>query len=80
MWKANGKTATLLLFLDSLFTERETNTRWFLWKQNSLQLNTEVLRLVMKTWTLRKVDQNYLESFEMGCSRRLEKINWTDRV
>jgi hypothetical protein len=31
-------------------------------------------------WTLRKVDQNYLESFEMWCWRRMEKISWTDRV
>jgi hypothetical protein len=23
---------------------------------------------------------NYLESFEMWCWRRMEKINWTDRV
>jgi hypothetical protein len=33
-----------------------------------------------ETWTLRKVDQKYLESFEMGCGRRMEKISWTDRV
>jgi hypothetical protein len=33
-----------------------------------------------ETWTLRKVDQKYLESFEMWCWRRMEKIGWTDRV
>jgi hypothetical protein len=33
-----------------------------------------------ETWTLRKIDQKYLESFEMWCWRRLEKISWTDRV
>jgi hypothetical protein len=33
-----------------------------------------------ETWTLRKVDQKYLESFEMWFWRRMEKINWTDRV
>jgi hypothetical protein len=33
-----------------------------------------------ETWTLRKIDQNYLESFEMWCWRRMEKISWTDRV
>jgi hypothetical protein len=33
-----------------------------------------------ETWTLRKVDQNYLETFEMWCWRRMEKISWTDRV
>jgi hypothetical protein len=31
-------------------------------------------------WTLREVDQKYLESFEMLCWRRIEKISWTDRV
>jgi hypothetical protein len=33
-----------------------------------------------ETWTLRKLDQKYLESFEMWCRRRMEKISWTDRV
>jgi hypothetical protein len=33
-----------------------------------------------ETWTLRKVDKKYLESFEMCCWRRMEKIIWTDRV
>jgi hypothetical protein len=33
-----------------------------------------------ETWTLRKVDQKYLESSEMWCRRRTEKISWTDRV
>jgi hypothetical protein len=33
-----------------------------------------------KTWTLRKVDQKYLKSFETWCWRRMEKIGWTDRV
>jgi hypothetical protein len=32
------------------------------------------------TWALRKLDQKYLESFEMLCWRRMEKISWTDRV
>jgi hypothetical protein len=32
-----------------------------------------------ETWTLRKVDQKHLESFEMWCWRRME-ISWTDRV
>jgi len=33
-----------------------------------------------ETWTLREVDQKYLESFEMWCRRRMEKIIWTDRL
>jgi hypothetical protein len=32
------------------------------------------------TWTLRRVDQKHLVSFEMWCCRRMEKISWTDRV
>jgi hypothetical protein len=31
-------------------------------------------------WTLRKMDQTYLESFEMWCWRRMEKVSWTNRV
>ena len=33
-----------------------------------------------ETWTLRVADQKYLESFEMRCWRRMEKIRWTDHV
>ena len=31
-------------------------------------------------WAFRAADQKYLESFEMWCWRRVEKIGWTDRV
>jgi hypothetical protein len=34
----------------------------------------------VKTWTLQKVNKKYLESFEVWCWRRIEKIIWTDRV
>ena len=33
-----------------------------------------------ETWIFRKVDAEYLESFEMWCWRRMEKISRTDRV
>jgi hypothetical protein len=33
-----------------------------------------------ETCTLQKVDQKYVDSFEMWCWRRKEKISWTDRV
>ena len=33
-----------------------------------------------KTWTLRVADQKHLESFEMWCWKRMEKISWTDHV
>ena len=35
---------------------------------------------VAETWTLRATDQKRLESFEMLCWRRMEKISWTDHV
>jgi hypothetical protein len=33
-----------------------------------------------ETWTLRAMDQKHLESIEMWCWRRMEKISWTDHV
>ena len=33
-----------------------------------------------ETWTLRAIDQEHLESFEMWCWRSMEKISWTDHV
>jgi hypothetical protein len=33
-----------------------------------------------ETWTPRKLDQKYLESFEMWCWRRMEKISRRDRI
>ena len=33
-----------------------------------------------ETWTLRAADQKYLESLEMWCWRRMEKISWADHV
>jgi hypothetical protein len=31
-------------------------------------------------WTLRRVDQQYLEGFGMWCCRRMEKISWANRA
>jgi hypothetical protein len=33
-----------------------------------------------ETWTLRKVDQKYVGSFEMWCWKRMEKVSLTVRV
>jgi hypothetical protein len=33
-----------------------------------------------ETWTLRAVDQEHLECFEMWCWRGMGKISWTDHV
>jgi hypothetical protein len=32
------------------------------------------------SWTLQAADQKHLESFEMWCWRRMEKISWTNHV
>jgi len=39
-----------------------------------------MLCISAETWTLRVADQKYLDSFEMWCWRRMEKISWTDHV
>jgi hypothetical protein len=33
-----------------------------------------------ETWMLQAVNQKHLESFEMWCWKRMEKISWTDHV
>jgi hypothetical protein len=33
-----------------------------------------------ETWALRGADQKHLESFEIWCWRRMEKISWTDHM
>jgi len=33
-----------------------------------------------ETWTLGAIDQKHLESFEMWCWRRMEKISWVEHV
>ena len=34
----------------------------------------------VENWTLQKLYQKYLETFEMWCWRRMEQIIWIDRV
>ena len=34
----------------------------------------------VETWKIRTADQKYLESFEMWCWRRMEKVSWTEYV
>jgi hypothetical protein len=45
--------------------------KWYIWS---------ITLYGADTWTLLEVDQEYLESFEMWCWRRMEKICWTDLV
>ena len=35
---------------------------------------------VSETWTLRKLDREYLENFEMWFWKRMEKIKWSEEV
>ena len=60
------------LFTSKLdFSLRNKLFKCYIW---SIALNGAVTR------TLRKVDQKYLESFELWCWRRMEKSSRTDRV
>ena len=34
----------------------------------------------LETWTLKKREKKYLESFEMWCWRRIAKVKWKDTV
>jgi hypothetical protein len=65
---------------------------WWWWRwlfTNNLDLNLRnklvnryiwsTALYVAETWTLRKADKKYLESFEM-CWRRIDKFSWTDCV
>ena len=38
------------------------------------------MRSVDQNWTIRKIDYKYLESFELWCWRRMEKLIWKERV
>jgi hypothetical protein len=38
------------------------------------------ISLILKNLVFAALDQKHLESFEMWCWRRMEKISWTDHV
>ena len=54
------------LFSKLDFNSRKNQVKCYIW---SIALNGA------ETWTLQKVGQKYLESFEMWCWRRMEKIS-----
>ena len=61
-----------ILFTSTLYLElRKKLLKCYIW--NEALYGAE-------TWTLQAVDQKHLESFEMWCWRRMEKISWTDHV
>jgi hypothetical protein len=45
MWKGNGKTTILLLFLGSLFPKTETNARFVLSRQNNAEVNYSPIQI-----------------------------------
>ena len=47
---------------------------------SKLDLNLRKKLVKCYVWTLRATDQKRLESFEMWCWRRMEKVSWTDHV
>jgi hypothetical protein len=54
-------------------------------KQTVLNLRKKLVNCydwntVLKLWTLKKVDQKNLETFQMWCWRRMDKISWTENV
>ena len=50
------------------------------WRMEFGEPEEKTLNYFHTTWTLRAVDQIYLESFEMWCWRRINQISWTYRV
>ena len=53
----------------------------YLWREKLVKCYVWSMALYgAETWTLRAADRKYLESFEMWCWRRMEKISWTDHV
>ena len=41
--------------------------------------NLSTVLIGAESWTVLKVDQKYLESFEILCWIRMEEISWIDR-
>jgi hypothetical protein len=64
-----------------IFTKKRTHSKvcFYACFREKAICNLVTLLLFLQR-ELRKIDQKYLESFEMWCWRRMEKISWTDRV
>ena len=72
MAKAALKNKKKTLFISKLVLSfRKKPLKFYIW---SIALHGP------ETWTFRKVDKKYLESFKIWCWKRMEKIICTDRV
>jgi hypothetical protein len=49
-------------------------------KLSSLYISLKFFHYTLSTWTVQKVDQKYLGSFEMRYWRKMEKVSWIGRV
>jgi len=60
----------------------ETINSWAIRHRRHSKVSGMTVRFLFKTLELRDtaVDQKHLESFEMWCWRRMEKISWIDHV
>jgi len=61
------------------------NKRKIFSQANCLKLKEETSKMPQleqcaETWTLQEADQKNLETFEMWCWRRMEKISWAENV
>jgi len=63
------------------------NTTIIYTNQLTISLRTKPMKYIWniawygaETWTFQKGDQKYHDSFEMWCWKRMEMINWTERV
>jgi hypothetical protein len=81
-------TAGWILILITHYSKQPSKRRLFSTRKSDLNLRKKLVKCYIGSialygagiWTLRKVDQKFLESFEMWCCRRMEKVSWTDRV
>jgi len=67
----NKKKALFISRLDLNLGKGKKPVKCYMWN---------IALYVAETWTLRKIDQKYIGSFEMWCWERMEKISWTGRV
>ena len=90
MMEENGEDRTLKFHNRasgySIILEKNRNISLLINKIN-IELNKKLVRCYVwsivfgsETWTLRKLKQKYLESFEMWCWKRMKKINWSEKV
>jgi hypothetical protein len=75
MWKVNGKTTTLLRFLDGLFPKTETNARCFLWRQNNPEVNYSPIRISGEGNVSRETPRSRTYSEEYRQKQKKQKEN-----